>query len=152
MTEGSVLTDEVKRLIGSEGKREVVEIEKGMIKKVAKAIGDDNPLWTNEEYAIQMRYGSIIAPPSLAFAAKLGALEDFPEVPTPHLKGLEGGAEWEFYQPLRPGDVITISCKFADAYERDGKAGKMLFLVFETSLFNQDEELVVRSKTTLIRL
>ena len=40
-----------------------MEVEKGAIKKYADAVDDHNPLYWDDEYAKNSRYGSIIAPP-----------------------------------------------------------------------------------------
>jgi len=41
----------------------IPEITKSTIRRFAYGIGDDNPLWIDEEYAKKTKYGSIIAPP-----------------------------------------------------------------------------------------
>ena len=44
------------------------------ILRFAEGIGDDNPLWTDEEYAADGPFGGIIAPPSFIFAC-LGSVQ-----------------------------------------------------------------------------
>ena len=41
------------------------DIEKGLIRRFAQAVGDDNPLWQDEEYAKEIGYQSLVAPPNL---------------------------------------------------------------------------------------
>ena len=43
------------------------EATKDAIWHFAEALGDDNPLWTDEEYASKSRYGRIIAPPTFLY-------------------------------------------------------------------------------------
>ena len=159
MTQKVISLDELKRLTGTESKPLVVEIEKGIIKKFAEAIGDANPLWQDEEYAKKTKYGGIIAPPELFCATMMqspiptqtGALPPLlPEVPLPLEWVLDGGAEWEFLLPVRPGDIITSTTKLVHVSGREGKLGKMVFFILETTHKNQRGETVARSRSTII--
>jgi hypothetical protein len=60
----------------------------------------------------------------------------------PGSRGLNGGQRSFYFEPIRPGDVITCSASLADAYEKDGRLGTMLFLIDETRWTNQRDELV----------
>ena len=44
------------------------------IRHFANGIGDDNPLWNDEEYAKGTPYGDMIAPPSFLFTCNQGPL------------------------------------------------------------------------------
>ena len=150
MAEKAVTIDELKALVGKEEKTEVIEVEKRMIRMVAEAIGDPNPLWSDEAYAKKCGYQGLVAPPGFLITAMVsGGRVD---VPMPYKRMLAGGGEWEFYSPIVSGDVITCTCKLGDVYEREGKGGKMAFFVFETVHKNQRDELVAKSRTTLISL
>jgi len=83
------------------------------ISHFAFGIGDDNPLWHDAEYGRATRWRGQIASP--LYATTLG-LDDTPR-PGPELKKLfrglfrgvgkyYSGATWEWYRPIRPGDVI----------------------------------------------
>ena len=62
--------------------------------------------------------------------------------------GLVGGDEWEFFEPIRPGDRITITSKIVDFYEDVGSRGKMLFTVTETSYKNQHDRVAMVVRRT----
>ncbi|MGE9809448.1 FAS1-like dehydratase domain-containing protein [Janibacter sp. G1551] len=64
---------------------------------------------------------------------------------------LNGGMEVEYGVRIRPGDVITSSRRLGDYSEREGRLGLMLFSRTEDTWTNQDDELVKRTVTTLIR-
>ena len=70
MPDGSVITDEIRNTIGREFGPHVYEVEKGAIKKFAEALEDTNPLWQDEKYAAESRYGGIIAPPTFFFRSE----------------------------------------------------------------------------------
>jgi acyl dehydratase len=65
-------------------------------------------------------------------------------------RGLNGGQRSLYFAPIRPGDVITCSASLADAYEKDGRLGTMLFLTDETRWTNQQGQLVkIGLRTTI---
>lgn len=162
MVEEQTIGPEIKALIG----KEVVfpdceEIEKGMIRRFATAIGDPNPLYHDEEFAKRSRYGGIIAPPTflfeIFFSTRTELREDgtpveFLTLPPPFDRSVRGGNEYEFLQPVRPGDRITCRWKVADIYEKEGKRGKLLFVIREATFTNHRGELLGRNRETLIFL
>lgn len=83
------------------------------ISHFAFGIGDDNPLWHDPDYGRTTRWRGQIASP--LYATTVG-LDDTPR-PSPELKKLfrglfrgvgkyYSGATWEWYRPIRPGEVI----------------------------------------------
>lgn len=64
---------------------------------------------------------------------------------------LNGGLDVEYGVPIRPGDVISTVSGVAEYRERQGRLGLMLFTVIEDVWTNQDEQVVRRSRITLIR-
>ncbi|MDO8670410.1 MAG: MaoC family dehydratase N-terminal domain-containing protein [Dehalococcoidia bacterium] len=148
MAEVSLITDEMRALIGIESEPGIDEIEKGAIRKFADALGDTNPLYHDEEYAKKTKYGGIIAPPTFFCTLQPGPGK---ELNAPQLtRKLNGGSEFEIFQVLRPGDVISTTVKLAELTERDGKMGKMLFRTIELTYKNQKGELVGKGRNTLI--
>lgn len=154
MAQDSVITDEMRSLVGVESEPSIFEIEREPIRRWAEAIGDPNPLYHDEEYAEKSRYQAIIAPPGFignyAYPVKVG--KPTPRVKSPFSKNLAGGNEYEFFKPVREGDVLTATTKLADLYERQGRPeiGRMLFQVIETTYKNQKGEVVARSRSTSI--
>jgi hypothetical protein len=69
---------------------------------------------------------------------------------TPGTRVLNGGQRSRYFAPIRPGDTLTSVASLANAYEREGKLGTMLFLVNETRWTNQENRLVrVGNRTTI---
>ena len=152
MGEEVALTDEIKEMIGKDFKAVVYEVEKGAIRKLAQAIEDPTPLWQDEEYAKKTKYGSIIAPPTFLTALRDEEWREWAiNVKCPLKRALNAGNELELFQPIRAGDTMTVTTKLADAYERTGKTGKMLFMPFETSYVNQRGELIAKSRATFVK-
>ena len=146
-----VITDEIRACIGMQSEPTVIEIEKGMIKGFAEAIEDPNPLWQDEEYARSSQYGGIVAPPGFLMSLMMrGPIMELP-FELPFTRRLDGGGDWEYFKPVRPGDVLTVVTKLVDIREREGRLGAMVFMVSEITWRNQRNELVARSRGTSIR-
>jgi len=142
-----IVTDEIKKLIGTESEPRTVEVERGAIRRFAEAIGDPNPLFNDEAAARRSRYGGMIAPPT--FCRSLGG--GFFNVPLSLARALDGGSEWEYSEPIRPGDRITVVSKLADIREAAGRMGTMVFVVTETRYTNQFGQLCAIQRSTGIR-
>jgi len=151
MTQGSVITDEMRKAVGVESEPTVVLIEKEPIRRFAEAIGDPNPVYSDEEYAKKLGYRSVIAPPGFhpeySFPIKRGRVSG-PSFRPPFTRNLNGGNEYEFFQPIQAGDVLSITNRLGDIYERDGRMGKMLFTIREVVFRNQKGEMVLIMRHT----
>ena len=104
-TEESVITQEMKEAVGIESEATTYTVEKGAIVKFAQAIGDDNPLFNDEQAARMSRYGGMIAPPT--FMRSLISKSP-PSFKNPYSAALDGGSEWEYFEPVRPGDRMKV--------------------------------------------
>jgi len=66
-------------------------------------------------------------------------------------RGLDGGSEWEYFEPIRPGDRISVVSKIADIRESAGRLGAMVFITVETSYTNHYNQLCALQRSTVIR-
>ena len=149
---GSVITEEMRSMLGVEVGPQVYEIEKGMIRKFAEAIDDPNPLWQDEAYAKKARYGSIVCPPTFLMALELTEQVLWAKSVKCPLKGfLNGGNEFEYYQPIKLGDIISVTGKLVDPQEKEGKTGKIVIMLTEQTYTNQRGEVVAKGRSTFIR-
>jgi acyl dehydratase len=148
---GFIMVD--KNMLGMEFPGPTWDIEKGKIKEFANAIEDPNPIFRDEEAAKAAGLPGIPAP--LTFLVT--EIFHFDEkTPRPDYKVdlrriLDGGTEYEYIKPVIAGDTITSSTKVTDIYEKKGRrGGTMTFLVAETTYKNQNDEVCVISRGTLI--
>ncbi|MBI2830824.1 MAG: MaoC family dehydratase N-terminal domain-containing protein [Chloroflexi bacterium] len=161
MSEESPITPEIKAMVGKEKVyKDWDEIGRGIIKRFALAIDDKNALYLDEEFAKKSRYEGITAPPTMLFelnhqiGAELG--EDgtprgaWGRLPPPFKNVMRGGNEYEFYQPVRPGDVVTTINRTVDIFEREGKSGLMVFVINELTYYNQRGEKLGLNRETMI--
>jgi acyl dehydratase len=110
------------------------------ILRFAEGIGDDNPLWTDAEYAAASRFGGLIAPPSFIFAC-LGSVQ----VGWRGLGGFHAETRMQFHRPINVGDKITARV-FFDGFdgpiEASNFGGRRIKDYLRQEYWNQDDELV----------
>jgi len=146
MSHKSVITQEMLETIGTESEPVVHKIEKNSIIRFARAIGDPNPLFSDEDTTRQKRYEGLVAPPTF-----LRSLDDSPtrvQIVSPYSAFLDGGSQWEYFLPVRPGDYIKTTIKITDIFERQGKLGNMIFVISESKYVNQTGDTVARQYGT----
>ena len=166
MAEDSLISEETRAMIGKESSPRIIgEVYQRDIRRFAVATNDTNRLYFDEEYAKKSGYGGIIAPPSFIFTffydqghgpdaeiSEDGLVRsgdgDELRISLSVKRVMGAGSELEFFQPLRPGDVISAKRKILDIYEREGKSGKIVFIIRETTYTNQRGEVVVTEKGT----
>ena len=138
MSTTTSVVDRLRARIGIDSAPISAPVEAGHVKRFAEAIGDPNPRWSKEA---PPTFLVALAPPSL----HLAEAEEYG-------KGwLNGGNRFEYFAPIRIGDTITATGRVADAYEKPGSTGNLLFIIFETDYVNQDGRTVARLRGTAIR-
>ena len=145
-------------------------IEASHIMMFARSIGDDNPVYHDEEYKSESGCEGIIAPPTFAQSSaqfdpdyflrpKTGGEGWFgsgkePTGLKPSVSGGSGGGgaaaglhaeqHFEYHLPLRAGDVLSATTKPGNSWEKESKrAGKLKFSESVTEYRNQDGDLVI---------
>ncbi len=118
-----------------------VPITKEEILEFAAALGETNPLYTDEAAAANGPYGGLVAPPT--FITKLRPNKMTPEnMPKFGKVGFDGGRDLEVFEPVRPGDTLKMVSKIHDIYEKTGRSGSMYFIVLRNEVSNQNGEKV----------
>jgi hypothetical protein len=140
MSSESVITEELNGLLNVEFGPEVYEIERGMLRKYAEAIEDPNPRWLEE------------APPTFAAAlVPKKLLNKLFNADISLKRLLNGSSELEYFQPIKAGDVISVTAKLTRLRQMPGAEGPALFMFTEVTYTNQRGEVVVRGKNTYIK-
>jgi len=160
-----MLPEEVTKFIGKSTGTSIFQVEKEAIRRFADSVEDYNPLYWDEEYAKKTKYGSIIAPPGLICAPwysgratpwgskdeAAGAIMPGPDMAKAGFgRVLDGGVEWEFPKPVKAGDTIKAESSIKDIMVREGRTGKMAFIIRETTYTNQNGEIVAKAIGTSI--
>lgn len=127
-------------LIGQRSEPVTFEVERGAIRRFAEAIGDPCPAFQRGE----------IAPPTFPTTFR---------VPVPGLEAIDparflhGEEEYEYVRPIRAGERVTVVREVVDVYEKQGRLGRMTFVVSQVEGRDADTgELVYRGRTiTIVR-
>ena len=147
-TDESLITDELRNAVGIDSAPLTYEVEKGAVIRFADAIEGPNPVYRDEVAARDSRYGGLIAPPT--FLRSMAPGPATVEARSPLTRTLDGGSEWEFFYPVRPGDLVTVTVKLASVVQRTGRLGQMIILTRETTYVNQLGQIVAIQRSTSI--
>ena len=142
-----------KKLIGHEFKAFDSVAEAGKVRLFCKAIGEDDPIYSDEAAAKAAGYKAVPVPPTFLQALT----NDDPE------KGgllkalnvdigliLHGEQHYDYYAPVHVGDRITCQQKVTDMYDKKG--GALWFVVSETSMKDQNGKQVAKATSiTVVR-
>ena len=161
MAEDSVITDEMRAMIGKESEPLTIEVDKTAIRMFARAVGHTDLIYYDEAYAKSKGHRSLVCPPGFVGHAihsplKPSGIIGSSVTSQPGFKAsfrgvLNGGTEFEYYgEDICAGDVLKGASKIADFRERPGALGKMLFVITETNYTNQDGKLVATQRGTAI--
>ncbi|MDO9458634.1 MAG: MaoC family dehydratase N-terminal domain-containing protein [Alphaproteobacteria bacterium] len=150
-------------------------VEYTHIMMFARSVGDDNPIYHDEEYAKTTEVGGIIAPPTFAQASAQFDPDFFlrpkvgqpwmgsgreptglkPKAPSGGEKkeggggggGLHAEQHFEYHRHLRPGDVLSVTVKPGKKWEKEGKrSGKLKFSETISEYRDQKGELVITAR------
>ncbi|HYC47417.1 MAG TPA: MaoC family dehydratase N-terminal domain-containing protein [Burkholderiales bacterium] len=156
------MTEALKSCVGREVTYSAPEpVGRASIRYFAVATGDTNPLYSDEAVASLSRHGGVIAPPTMVCETAQfytapqtadGYLGHRWDLPIESDRNIRGGNEYEFFQPVRPDDSITVTWRIVDIYERETrKGGSAIFVISEARYVNQRGELLAINRETMIR-
>ena len=140
-------------VVGKEYPPYAVTVERGKIKEFARALGDLNPFYLDDEVGRASQWGDIITPPTfpISFRDETGVL--LRDLGTDVSRLLHGEQEFEVVRQLRPGETYLCRSKVLDVYEKTGKSGPMGFVVRETAVTDSANEIVATMRSiTVVRL
>jgi acyl dehydratase len=170
----SVLTDEVRALVGVEGPPRLAPEPVGAdaLRRFVQAAMETDPIHWDEHAARERGFDGVVAPPLYplhAFPRASGSpdpldvlagdadwdgielVEDgLPPIDVPLSRLLNGGVAAEVFGLARLGDRLSARSRYAEVSERAGSSGPMVFVVVETDYRRQDGALLLRTRTTMI--
>lgn len=129
-----------------------VEVEKGRLRFFAKAIGETNPVYTDEAAAQAAGYRSLPVPPTFLFSLEIERPDPFAWFSDLGLdlgKILHGEQSFSYHATACAGDVLSFTSRIADIFEKKG--GALEFLVKETRVTSQDGVLVAELKSVIVQ-
>lgn len=150
-------------------------LERDTLRRFVQAVMDTDPLYINQVYAAQTKYGEIVAPPLYPVHAfrpppggpdPLAVLRSDPDadgaggsdavyfgltpIDSPFKRLLNGGNEIEFRRCLKVGEKAVARARYADVQLKQGKSGALLLVVIETEFSTEAGERLLLNRQTLI--
>lgn len=147
-------------------------VEESHILMFARAIGDDNAIYADPEYARKTEVGHVIAPPTFVQASAQfdpeyflrpktgqvwfgsgGRASGLPEgTKAASSGGLHAEQHYEYHRHPKPGDVLKGIRKPGKTWEKESaRAGKLVFTETITEYVDQKGELVVTARSVGVR-
>ncbi len=149
-------------------------VEAGHIMLFARAIGDGNQIYHDEDYAKGTEPGEVIAPPTFVQASAqfdpeyrlrpkigepwFGSGKEPTGVPETGGGGGGGGGglhaeqHYEYHRHPKAGDVLTATVRPGETWEKEGRrSGKLIFTETITEYRDQNGELVVTARGVGVR-
>ena len=147
----SVLTDELLANIGrsSEPRREIVT--RRDIRKYAVATGNRQRKYLDGDQAPPMFHVPLFWDVVELDKLTPDGVSIDPLLPKfPLEKAMAGGLKIEYHRPVRPGDWLTATRTLTDIYEKEGRSGALIFYEVIMDIVDEEQQLVIREKTTRI--
>lgn len=152
----SLLNAELRAFLGRETEYTAPEeLGRASIRYFARAVGDDNPVYTDDCAARAAGLPGVVAPPTLVCETNQymdrprdpdGYLGHSWDLPVSGCRMIRGGHEYVFAQPVVPADVITARWRLAELFEKKD----LLFVVSEVTYTNQRGEHLATNRETTI--
>lgn len=141
------------RWLGYEQAPHVATVDEWRCRFFAKAVGETDPIYSDMAAAKAAGHPSIPLLPTMLFCLEQGRPDGYKLIDAMGIKIsqlLHGEQHFEYAKPVYAGDVLTFSNKIVDLYDKKG--GALEFIVRETTVTNQDGDLVARIKgVTVVR-
>jgi acyl dehydratase len=141
-----------RRHVGVVSEPRVIDVEKGQLKFFAKATGETNPVYFDEDAARAAGHPDIPAPPTFTFSLQLGAPaargDLFADVGVDMRNVLHGEQSFRHRHMIYAGDRISLTTTTTDIYEKKG--GALEFIVQDTAAVNQDGRLCVEMRVVTV--
>lgn len=122
------------------------EVSRQMIIDFAKSTGETNPIHLGNSDGT----GDIIAPATICNIFVNGLTRPDIKLEFGDLSFF-AGQSIECKKEIKPGDVLDASTKLHNVYSKTGRSGKMVFVVWQTTFKNQNDDVVAFVNESFVR-
>ena len=140
-----------KKHIGRQLPTFLATAEAGQLRFFAKAIGETNPIYFDEQAARDAGHPGLPLPPtflfSLEFQIPSNTWRDELGIVTARI--LHGEESFRYHRMAYAGDTLRFDVRIADIYDKKG--GALEFVVRETRVTNQHGEHVADLRSVLVQ-
>lgn len=126
-------------IIGTELPSVTTRVERGRPRFFAKAIGETDPIYTDESAAAAAGHPDLPVPPTFLFGLELEQLDPFgylTELGIDLRNVLHGEQSFTYDSLAYVGDTLTLRPRITDAYSKKG--GLLEFVAKETEVTRED--------------
>ncbi len=128
-----------------------LDVEKGRLRLFAIAIGQTDPVYSDETAARAAGHRSLPVPPTFLFCLEMDRPNPygwFDDVGLPLPKVLHGEQQFTYHRMAYAGDQLTFTAAIVDMYDKKG--GLLEFVVQDNQITNQHQELVAEFRRTIV--
>ena len=150
-------------------------LEQDSVRRFIQAIMDNYPCYFDTKHAAHSKFGQLVAPPLFpvhAFRVRcdqpdpLEAVQEdsdadgsggnegvyfgLPPLKSPLKRLLNGGNEIELYRNMAIGERCVAKARYSDIQVKQSKPGVMLLVTIETRFHNDQQDLLMINRQTLI--
>lgn len=133
------------RFIGLKTEPFTADVEKGRLKFFAKAIGETDPIYSDEAAAKAAGHPTIPAPPTFLFCLNMEQPNAYALIEQMGIRVeqlLHGEQSFQYLKPVYAGDRLTFQTTVTNTYSKKG--GELGFFVRDTDVKNQKGDLVAK--------
>lgn len=150
---------EIESLVG-ETRTSVTDlrIERGKVAEFARALGEDDPVFSDQTVARERGHPAIPAPPTFSrvWMFDHNQPDDLPgyrgfDLGLDTARTVHGEQVYEFDRPVYVGETLDGETTLLDVSEHAGsRGGEMTVAVYETVYYDEDGERTLTERTTLV--
>ena len=131
-----------------------IEVERGKVREIALAIGDENPIYQSREAAQAAGYPDVplypTSPTTFSFWGNTQMVGQMVGLGLNVARALHGEEEYEYLAPIWPGDTLTGVATVVDGKTRQSQAGSMDIITLEIHYTNQHSQPVLNVRQVVI--
>jgi peroxisomal enoyl-CoA hydratase 2 len=138
-------------------------VESVLVMLFARAVGESDPIYWDQDHAAASPFGGVIAPPTFTQVLQQfipdyvlrpdfkrpwigsGATPTGIEAAEISANTLHAEQHFEYLKPIVVGDILTAATRPGGSWEKTGSSGVLRFSEVITDFRNQEGELVLRS-------
>jgi acyl dehydratase len=141
--------------LGEVSEPRVIDVEKGQLRFFAKATGETNPIYFDEQAARAAGHPTLPAPPTFLFSLALGApakrgniLDAENGMGVDMRRILHGEQRFEYHRQIYAGDRVTLVTTTSEIYEKKG--GALEFITQDTTATNDAGDLLATMRVVTV--
>ena len=132
-----------------------IEVERGKIRELALAIGDENPIYASKAEAQAAGYDDVplypTTPTTFTFWGNRQGIRQLVSAGINVMRILHGEEEYEYLAPIHPGDTLTGVFTIVDGKTRHGSSGSSMDIITtEIQYTNQHDAPVLKARQVIV--